>query len=149
MNERPRCGIVGEAQVLGLKVVVWTVNSEAGMRSMMALNVDGIISDYPDRLRRVAGEKVVARIRREPDAAIMKIVEGWPRNFDPNKWLVSNEHGPLLINAAATFNCRAASRTAPAGSNSSHPSSATGRNALASTAKSTAARGSASMTVRG
>jgi glycerophosphoryl diester phosphodiesterase len=47
---------VSEAQALGLGVVVWTVNSEAGMRRMMALNVDGIISDYPDRLRRVAGE---------------------------------------------------------------------------------------------
>src|SRR6201988_164985 len=29
-------------------------------------------------LRRVAGESVVARIRREPDATIMKIVSGWP-----------------------------------------------------------------------
>ena len=37
-----------------------------------------------------------------------------PRSFDANKWLVSNEHGPLLINAAATFNCRAATRL-PAG----------------------------------
>jgi glycerophosphoryl diester phosphodiesterase len=47
---------VGEAQALGLGVVVWTVNSEAEIRRMMAINVDGIISDYPDRLRRVAGE---------------------------------------------------------------------------------------------
>lgn len=37
-----------------------------------------------------------------------------PRNFDPNKWLVANEHGPLLVNAAATFNCRSSSRV-PAG----------------------------------
>ena len=37
-----------------------------------------------------------------------------PRVFNPDKWLVSNEHGPLLINAAATFNCRTASRV-PAG----------------------------------
>ena len=45
------------AQSLGLKVVVWTVNTEADMRRMIALGVDGIISDYPDVLRRVAGEQ--------------------------------------------------------------------------------------------
>ena len=47
---------VQEAQALGLKVVVWTVNTECEMRRMLALGVDGIISDYPDVLRRVAGE---------------------------------------------------------------------------------------------
>jgi nucleoside-diphosphate-sugar epimerase len=36
-------------------------------------------------LRRVAGEKVVARIRREPDAAIIKIVSGWPTRFDAKR----------------------------------------------------------------
>ena len=36
-------------------------------------------------LRRVAGEGVVARIRREPDAAIMKIVSGWPTRFDARR----------------------------------------------------------------
>jgi hypothetical protein len=35
----------------------------------------------------VAGEKVVARIRREPDPAIIKIVAGWPRNLDPKRAL--------------------------------------------------------------
>ena len=47
---------VKEAQGLGLKVVVWTVNSEPEIRNMIALGVDGIISDYPDLLRKVAGE---------------------------------------------------------------------------------------------
>ncbi|MEQ1772402.1 MAG: glycerophosphodiester phosphodiesterase [Burkholderiales bacterium] len=47
---------VQEAQALGLKVVVWTINTEAEMRRMIALGADGIISDYPDVLRRVAGE---------------------------------------------------------------------------------------------
>jgi glycerophosphoryl diester phosphodiesterase len=50
-------GNVREAQSLGLQVVVWTVNTEADMRAVMALGVDGIISDYPDVLRRVAGEQ--------------------------------------------------------------------------------------------
>ncbi|MGQ0751083.1 MAG: glycerophosphodiester phosphodiesterase [Betaproteobacteria bacterium] len=47
---------VREAQLLGLRVVVWTVNNEADMRRMIALGVDGIISDYPDRLRNVAAQ---------------------------------------------------------------------------------------------
>jgi nucleoside-diphosphate-sugar epimerase len=33
-------------------------------------------------LRRVAGEALVKRIRREPDSFIAKIVAGWPRKFD-------------------------------------------------------------------
>lgn len=45
---------VREAQQLGLKVVVWTVNDERDMARMISLGVDGIISDYPDRLRRIA-----------------------------------------------------------------------------------------------
>ena len=36
-------------------------------------------------LKRVAGDKVVARVRREPDAAIMKIVSGWPTRFDAKR----------------------------------------------------------------
>jgi glycerophosphoryl diester phosphodiesterase len=48
------------AHALGLKVVVWTINSEAAIRRMIDLGVDGVISDYPDLLRRVAGEKNIA-----------------------------------------------------------------------------------------
>jgi glycerophosphoryl diester phosphodiesterase len=47
---------IHEAHALGLKVVTWTVNTEAEMRRMIELGVDGIISDYPDVLRRVAGD---------------------------------------------------------------------------------------------
>ena len=38
-------------------------------------------------LRRIAGDKVVARVRREPDAAIMKIVSGWPTRLDAKRAL--------------------------------------------------------------
>ena len=50
---------VREAQALGLKVVAWTVNEAADMRRMIEWGVDGIISDYPDRLREVAGEAAI------------------------------------------------------------------------------------------
>ena len=48
---------VKQAQSLGLTVVVWTVNTEADMLRMIDAGVDGIISDYPDVLRRVAGAR--------------------------------------------------------------------------------------------
>ncbi|MDQ0471115.1 D-erythronate dehydrogenase [Labrys wisconsinensis] len=38
-------------------------------------------------LGRVAGPKAVSLIRREPDPVIVKIVAGWPRNFDPERAL--------------------------------------------------------------
>jgi glycerophosphoryl diester phosphodiesterase len=40
-----------EAQALGLRVVVWTVNEPAQIDRLLAMGVDGIISDYPDRVR--------------------------------------------------------------------------------------------------
>jgi glycerophosphoryl diester phosphodiesterase len=51
---------VKEAQSLGLKVVVWTVNEPADMRRLIEWGVDGIISDRPDLLRRTAGEMGIA-----------------------------------------------------------------------------------------
>src|ERR1700684_2714759 len=38
-------------------------------------------------LKRVAGDKVAGRIKREPDPFIMGIVAGWPRDFDPKRAL--------------------------------------------------------------
>jgi D-erythronate 2-dehydrogenase len=38
-------------------------------------------------LRRVAGDKVAARIRREPDPLVARIVAGWPSRFDPRRAL--------------------------------------------------------------
>ncbi|MBI2509622.1 MAG: glycerophosphodiester phosphodiesterase [Betaproteobacteria bacterium] len=57
---------VKEAQALGLKVVVWTVNEPADLRRLIEWRVDGIISDYPDRLRQVAGEMGVPLPRPTP-----------------------------------------------------------------------------------
>jgi glycerophosphoryl diester phosphodiesterase len=48
---------VREAQQAGLKVVVWTVNEPRDITRMIDFGVDGIISDYPDRLRRIAAER--------------------------------------------------------------------------------------------
>jgi len=59
---------VKEAQALGLKVVVWTVNEPADMRRMIEWGVDGVISDRPDLLRQVAGEMGLPLPRATPIA---------------------------------------------------------------------------------
>jgi len=45
--------LVKEAQGIGLKVVPWTINNPADMERLIGWGVDGIITDYPDRLRDV------------------------------------------------------------------------------------------------
>lgn len=44
---------VKEAQSLGFKVIPWTINKQVDMSNLMRLGIDGIITDYPDILRRV------------------------------------------------------------------------------------------------
>jgi nucleoside-diphosphate-sugar epimerase len=38
-----------------------------------------------EALRKVAGDAVVQRVRREPDPIVARIVEGWPRRFDARR----------------------------------------------------------------
>jgi nucleoside-diphosphate-sugar epimerase len=55
-----------------------------------SLNMPGIsatVGEQIEALRKVAGDKAVRLIRREPDATIQRIVEGWPRNFDARRAL--------------------------------------------------------------
>jgi glycerophosphoryl diester phosphodiesterase len=52
--------LIAESHRLGLSVVVWTVNKEPDIAHMIELGVDGIISDRPDLLRKIAGEKGIA-----------------------------------------------------------------------------------------
>ncbi|MDR7083623.1 glycerophosphoryl diester phosphodiesterase [Arthrobacter ginsengisoli] len=50
-------GMIAEAHELGLPVIPWTVNTTADMERLMDLGVDGIITDYPTRLRTVMEER--------------------------------------------------------------------------------------------
>ena len=45
--------LLKEAQAMGLKVMPWTINNPPDMERLIAWGVDGIITDYPDRLRGV------------------------------------------------------------------------------------------------
>ena len=50
-------GMIAEAHELGLPVIPWTVNTTAEMERLMDLGVDGIITDYPTRLRTLLEER--------------------------------------------------------------------------------------------
>ncbi|WP_421695031.1 D-erythronate dehydrogenase [Aestuariivirga sp.] len=54
-------------------------------RNVTLPGVSCTVGEQIEALRKVAGEKVAARIRREPNETIMKIVAGWPRNFEAKR----------------------------------------------------------------
>jgi nucleoside-diphosphate-sugar epimerase len=43
------------------------------------------VAEQIDSLTRIAGAKVAARIRREPDELIVRIVSGWPERFEAKR----------------------------------------------------------------
>jgi D-erythronate 2-dehydrogenase len=51
-------------------------------RNLSMPGISATVGEQIGALRKVAGEDAAKLIRREPDATIMRIVEGWPRNFD-------------------------------------------------------------------
>jgi nucleoside-diphosphate-sugar epimerase len=58
----------------------------AGARRNLTMpGLSATVGEQVAALRRVAGDKVTARIKREPDPFIMGIVAGWPRNFDAKR----------------------------------------------------------------
>jgi nucleoside-diphosphate-sugar epimerase len=50
-------------------------------RNLSMPGVSATVGEQIAALRKVAGDTVVKRIRREPDPTIVKIVAGWPTNF--------------------------------------------------------------------
>ena len=58
--------LLDESHRLGLGVIVWTVNDRAEMDRLIDLGVDGIISDYPDRLRDAVRDKGLPLPRPTP-----------------------------------------------------------------------------------
>jgi D-erythronate 2-dehydrogenase len=58
----------------------------AGARRNLTMpGLSATVGEQIAALKRVAGDKVAARIKREPDPFIMGIVAGWPRNFDAQR----------------------------------------------------------------
>jgi D-erythronate 2-dehydrogenase len=56
----------------------------------VSLTMPGVcctVAEQIAALRRIAGDKVAARIHREPDPLVARIVAGWPSRFDPRRAL--------------------------------------------------------------
>jgi D-erythronate 2-dehydrogenase len=51
-------------------------------RNLSMPGLSATVAEEIEALRRAAGDKAVALIRREPDPVIEKIVDGWARDFD-------------------------------------------------------------------
>jgi nucleoside-diphosphate-sugar epimerase len=54
-------------------------------RSLTMPGLAATVADQIEALRRVGGETAVGLIRREPDATVAGIVDGWPREFEARR----------------------------------------------------------------
>ena len=64
--------------------------SRAALGDRINLTMPGVcctVGEQIAALKRVAGDKVAARIRRTPDELVARIVAGWPSRFDPRRAL--------------------------------------------------------------
>ncbi len=77
-SPRSAIGFLMHAATIGIEKLNNRVNL-----SMPGLSVT--VGEQIAGLERVAGKNVTKRIRREPDQTIMRIVSGWPRNFDTSR----------------------------------------------------------------
>lgn len=77
-SPRSAVGFLLHAATMDTGLLGWRRNL-----SMPGLSVT--VGEQIAALRNVAGEKVVARIKHVPDLTIIKIVEGWPMNFDTKR----------------------------------------------------------------
>lgn len=86
--------MVDEAHAAGLAVVPWTVDDEPTMAALMDKGVDGMITDYPDRLRELMVERGL-RLPRAYDAPRRTSVQPLPQAHAHNDY----EHARPLHDA--------------------------------------------------
>jgi len=54
-------------------------------RNLSMPGISATVGEQIEALRKVGGEQAARLIRREPDPTIMRIVDGWPQNFDARR----------------------------------------------------------------
>ena len=74
---------------IGFLIHASTLKTEqlGARRNLSMPGIAATVGEQIEALRKIAGEKVAKLIRRQPDAAIMRIVDGWPRNFETKRAL--------------------------------------------------------------
>lgn len=60
--------LIAEIRDAGMKAIAWTVNGPVRMRELIRAGIDGIITDYPDRLDKVIREFETIRVRKAKPA---------------------------------------------------------------------------------
>jgi nucleoside-diphosphate-sugar epimerase len=79
-SPRAAVGFLIHAAELDTKKLGWR-------RTLSAPGLSATVGEEIEALRRVAGDKAVKLIREEPNETIIKIVDGWARNFDTKRAL--------------------------------------------------------------
>lgn len=79
-SPRAAVGFLRHAATLDSSLLGWR-------RTVSAPGLSATVGEEIEALRRVAGEKAVALIREVPDETIIRMVSGWPRNFDTRRAL--------------------------------------------------------------
>ena len=77
-SPRAAIGFLTHAAELDTSLLGWR-------RSLSAPGLSATVGEEIEALRRVAGDKAVSLIKEVPDETIIKIVAGWPRNFDTKR----------------------------------------------------------------
>jgi D-erythronate 2-dehydrogenase len=73
-SPRAAVGFLTHAATMDLTPLGWR-------RNLSMPGLSATVGEQIAALERIAGSKAVKLIRREPDATIARIVDGWPRNF--------------------------------------------------------------------
>jgi len=68
-----------------LRAATMDLAAVGARRNLTMPGLSATVGEQIAALKRVAGDKVAARIRREADPFIMSIVDGWPRNFEAKR----------------------------------------------------------------
>ena len=79
-SPRAAVGFLRHAATMDSSLLGWR-------RTVSAPGLSATVGEEIEALRRIAGDKAVALIREEPNETIVRIVAGWPRNFDARRAL--------------------------------------------------------------
>jgi glycerophosphoryl diester phosphodiesterase len=123
--------MVDEAHSLGMKVIPWTIDDPATMNKLIDDGVDGIITDYPSRLRDVAASRGFKLPKPTPSPFDVQAHRGG-RAYNPEntlaafRWALANpdistlemdtivtRDGQLVVHHDATVNGTLCTDTAP------------------------------------
>src|SRR5690606_27255794 len=79
------CASPGAAVGFSIRAARLDLEQVGRRRNLTMPGLSATVGEQIEALRRVAGEKAVRLIRREPDATIRRIVLGWPTDFDARR----------------------------------------------------------------